>query len=260
MNNLEVVKLSTLAFIYILTFTLESYSPYFKQRKHHFQHSTRNLAIALINASISTLFVIFIIKHAFSWTTSNQLGILNQLELSNTLSFIIAFILIDLWQYVWHRANHVIPLLWKFHQVHHSDKEMDASTGLRFHPIEIIYSNAIRIAIIPILGLQIEHLILYELILLPVILFHHSNITLSDTIDKTLRSMIVTPHMHRLHHSDIRIETDSNYSSVFSVWDRLFASFSMRSIEKDFNLGLGNKFKEHEWNKLTGIISIPFKK
>jgi len=260
MNDLEVVKLSILAFIYILIFTLESYSPYFKQRKHHVRHSTRNLAIALVNASISTLFIIFIIKHAFSWTIINQLGILNQLELTSTLSFIIAFILIDLWQYVWHRANHAIPLLWNFHQVHHSDKEMDASTGLRFHPFEIIYSNAIRIAIIPILGLQIEHLILYELVLLPVILFHHSNIALSKTIDRTLRTIIVTPHMHRLHHSDIRIETDSNYSSVFSIWDRLFASFSMRPIENDFSLGLGDKFKEYEWNKLTGIISIPFRK
>ena len=252
------IKLIILCVTYILLFTLEQLQPYFLNRRYRTRHSARNLSLALINATISSLFLIYVLSHTFTWTTENNLGLLNHINVSAAVSFLFALLLIDCWQYIWHRANHVLPLLWKFHQVHHSDKEMDASTALRFHPIEILYSNAIRIAIIPIAGIQLEHLILYEIILLPVILFHHSNIKLNETIDRALRTIIVTPHMHRLHHSDIQTETDSNYSNIFSIWDRLFNSYTMRPIEERFHLGLGEKFSESEWNHFGKILTIPF--
>jgi len=260
MYDQEYIKLTLLAGIYILLFTYEQYRPYFQQRKRHAQHSARNLFLAAINATISTLFLVIAISYASQWALENNFGILNQLNIPTIYTYLIAILLIDSWQYVWHRMNHVIPLLWKFHQVHHSDKEMDASTGLRFHPIEIIYSNTIRIAIIPLAGIQLEHLIAYEIILLPVILFHHSNIKINENLDKLLRIIIVTPHMHRLHHSDIQKETDSNYSSIFSIWDRLFNSFTMRSIENEFALGLGEKYSAKEWNSFKGMMAIPFRK
>jgi sterol desaturase/sphingolipid hydroxylase (fatty acid hydroxylase superfamily) len=144
--------------------------------------------------------------------------------------------------------------------VHHADKEMDASTGVRFHPIEIILSSMVRMAIIPLLGIQAGQLLMYELVLLPIILFHHSNIRLSETVDRILRLVIVTPHMHRLHHSDIKSETNSNYASVFSFWDKLFNSYTMRSIETGFQLGLGKQFSLIEWNTFKGFMKIPFQK
>lgn len=259
MSEQEHIKLAILGFVYLTLFTLEIYLPYFRNRRHHFGHSIRNLALAIINATLTTIFLLFIIKQVFTWTSSHNLGLLYLVDMPVILTFLIAILLIDCWQYIWHRANHVIPILWRFHQVHHSDKEMDASTALRFHPIEIIYSNTARIAIIPLLGIQLDHLIAYEIILLPVILFHHSNINLHEKFDKLLRIILVTPHMHRLHHSDISNETDSNYSSIFSMWDRLFSSYTMRSLENNFNLGLGEKFKNKEWNRLAGMLAIPFK-
>ena len=259
MYEQEYLKLIALSVTYILLFTIEQYQPYFKNRQQHALHSSRNLLLAFINAIISSLFLVFLISHVTAWTLQNNHGLLNQVNLPDLASFAIAILLIDFWQYIWHRANHIIPLLWKFHCVHHSDKEMDASTGLRFHPIEIIYSHLIRIAIIPLAGIQLEHLLIYEIILLPIILFHHSNINLDEKLDKAIRIITVTPHMHRLHHSDIREETDSNYSSVFSIWDRIFHSFTMRPIEKNFNLGLGRRFNDSQWNSFKGMMLIPFK-
>jgi sterol desaturase/sphingolipid hydroxylase (fatty acid hydroxylase superfamily) len=258
--NEENIKLLIIAAVYLTLFTIEHYAPYFKKRQHHLPHSLRNLVLAGINASISTLCFIVIIKHICSWAWDNQFGVLNQINLATAYSFILAIVLIDLWQYIWHRLNHEVAFLWKFHQVHHTDKDMDASTGLRFHPIEIIYSNFIRISIIPFLGLQLDHLLLYEILLLPIILFHHSNIILNENVDKILRIITVTPHIHRLHHSDIQSETDSNYASVFSIWDRLFRSYKMRPIEQAFNLGLGNRYSEKQWNSIYGMLAIPFLK
>ena len=256
--NEENIKLLIIAALYLILFTIEHYTPYFKNRQQHLPHSLRNLALAGINVLISTLCFIVIIKHVCDWTLDNQLGVLNQIHLPPAYLLLLAIVLIDLWQYIWHRLNHQVTFLWKFHQVHHADKDMDASTGLRFHPIEIIYSNIIRISIIPLIGIQLDHLLIYEVLLLPIILFHHSNIKLNERMDKILRIITVTPHMHRLHHSDIQSETDSNYSSVFSIWDRLFKSYTMRPIEQEFNLGLGNRYSERQWNRLYGMLIIPF--
>ena len=254
------LKLIIAGALFLALFAGEHFFPYFKNRRQHSLHSMRNLSLAAFNSAISVIIYITLLSHVCAWTLENKFGLLNYFSLTGISSFIIAFVLIDAWQYLWHRLNHAVKLLWRFHQVHHADKDMDASTGLRFHTVEIIYSSLIRILIIPLLGLQIEHLIVYEAILLPVIFFHHSNINLPESIDRLLRSIIVTPHIHRLHHSDIRTETDSNYASVFSFWDRLFNTYTMRSIEQQFNLGLGESFSEREWNRLLGILKLPFQK
>lgn len=254
----ESAKILTLTAIYILLFTVEQLRPYFKNRKQHALHTLRNLSIALVNATISSVILVTVIEHLCQWTYDNNIGLLNHIETHAFITILAAILIIDCWQYAWHRANHVIPFLWKFHQVHHSDKDMDASTGLRFHPIEIIISHTMRLALIPLAGLQLEHLIIYEFISLPIILFHHSNLRLNESLDKILRILLVTPHMHRLHHSEIRTETDSNYSSILSVWDRLFKSFTMRPTENNISLGLGDVYSADEWNRLSGILKIPF--
>lgn len=249
-----------LAVVYLIFFTIEHIAPHFSNRKKHLQHSARNLLLASINYIIALGIFFLLLSHVFAWTAKHDWGLLNYLNLSQPASYLLAFILIDLWQYIWHRLNHQIVFLWRFHQVHHADKEMDASTGVRFHTIEIILSSMARVAIIPLLGLQLGQLLLYELVLLPIILFHHSNIRLNEFLDHILRQIIVTPHMHRLHHSDIKSETNSNYASVLSFWDRLFNSYTMRSIEQGFRLGLGKQFSSSEWNTFKGFMKIPFQR
>ena len=256
--NQEYIKLAFLGSVYLTLFIIEHVAPYFKNRQAHTLHSARNLTLAVVNAIISTLIFIVIIKNVCDWTFENQIGLLNLVDISYPYTLFLAILLIDLWQYIWHRLNHEVTFLWKFHQVHHADKEMDASTGLRFHPIEIIYSNILRLTIIPLVGIQLEQLVIYEAVLLPIILFHHSNIKFHHSLDKILRIVIVTPKMHRLHHSDIKSETDSNYASVFSIWDRVFNSYTMRPIENAFKLGLSDRYTDLQWNRLSGMLMIPF--
>ncbi len=171
---------------------------------------------------------------------------------------LLGVILIDLWMYVWHRLNHNVRLLWRFHAVHHADQEMDATSAVRFHTGEIILSGAARLFVLPMLGVTLPMLLIYELILLPVILFHHSNVRIANGTDGVLRSILVTPWMHWVHHSNLMEETNSNYGSVLSIWDRLFSSFRLRTDPSEIELGLSDDASESSWRSLGGMLIRPF--
>lgn len=257
--SLAIIKLSIITCVYGLLFLLEHHKPYEQERKPHVAHSLRNLSLAATSTIVSLGLFIFFLHHAFELTETYQLGLLNYLQIDHLWTFVIAIILIDLWQYCWHRLNHTLPFFWRFHRVHHADKELDASSGVRFHPGEIFLSSMARLLVIPLLGIQLNHLLSYEIIMMTIVFFHHSNINLSELADRLLRVIIVTPHMHRLHHSDQPLETDSNYGNIFSIWDRIFKSYTMRPIENNFSFGLGDKFKDNEWNTYLGMLKIPLK-
>ena len=160
--------------------------------------------------------------------------------------------------YLWHRANHKIPLLWRFHRMHHIDRKMDSTTGLRFHPGEFMFSSSLRLIVIPFLGINAMQLFFYEIILQPIIIFHHSNIALPEKFDRLFRVFIVTPNMHRVHHSQEIFETNSNYASIFSFWDRLFITFKKRKNTLTINYGL-KKFKDKNWEKFSKMIILTFR-
>jgi sterol desaturase/sphingolipid hydroxylase (fatty acid hydroxylase superfamily) len=169
-----------------------------------------------------------------------------------------ALILFDLWMYLWHRANHQIRFLWRFHRMHHSDNQVDATTALRFHTGELILSSILRLAVVPLLGISLSQLILYETLLQPIIIFHHSNVALPEKIDRIFRALIVTPNMHRVHHSMVNQETNSNYSSIFSFWDRIGQSFRRRIDLLTLRYGLSD-FPEETWQTVVGMLKTPLK-
>ena len=171
--------------------------------------------------------------------------------------WLIILLLFDLWQYTWHRINHRVRFLWRFHSVHHVDADMDASTAVRFHPVEIMLSFLARTVVMSLLGMSVGQMLLYESILLPVILFHHSNIKIPERSDRALRWLIVTPYMHWVHHSERQPETDSNYSSLLSVWDRIFRSFRLRPDPERIVLGL-DSYPEVNWRSIRGSLMMPF--
>ncbi|MEW4983901.1 MAG: sterol desaturase family protein [Cycloclasticus sp.] len=244
--------------IFGVLWSLEALYPMFHFRNKRLKHDMTNFTVGIINALLAGFIfgnLVFVIT---VWASENQLGLLSVLAINPWIEMIIGLVLFDCWQYWWHRINHVIPFLWRFHAVHHSDAAMDASSAVRFHTVEIIYSSAIRLLILPLIGLSIEHLLVYELILLPVILFHHSNIMVPARLDKLLRFFIVTPRIHWLHHSHIKRETDSNYSSLLSVWDRIFGSFRLRDDPQNIRFGLGDKFDETPWDNFVGLLKQPF--
>lgn len=146
---------------------------------------------------------------------AGRFGLLHQWSAPLWMKLVAALLLLDAWMYVWHRGNHAIPFLWRFHRMHHSDPEVDATTALRFHVGEIAISSLLRLAVIPLLGVTFWQVLPHETLLLPVIAFHYSNVALPEGWDRRLRGVIVSPNVHRIHHSDWQPKTDSDFASVF---------------------------------------------
>jgi sterol desaturase/sphingolipid hydroxylase (fatty acid hydroxylase superfamily) len=240
-----------------LLLVLEGAYPMFKSTYGKLKHDSANMALGVMNAVIAGFLFASLVLMVTNLAAEHQFGVLNWLEFPPMIEFFIGLMLFDCWQYWWHRINHSIPFFWRFHAVHHSDAAMDASSAVRFHTVEILYSSVLRLMVLPLIGLSIEHLLVYELILLPIILFHHSNIAIPAKLDKVLRIFIVTPRIHWVHHSHIREETDSNYASLLSVWDRLFGSFRLRDDPQNIRLGLGDAFDNSRWDKLDGMLKQP---
>lgn len=147
-------------------------------------------------------------------------------------------LLLDLWIYWWHRANHEVRLLWRFHQVHHRDRFLDVSSGLRFHPGEVLASALVRGVFIIALAMPPASVAIYEVLVLAAAAFHHSNVRLSAGLERALRLAIVTPSHHWVHHHALRADTDSNYATVLSVWDRLFGTWSRTARTPGMAIGV----------------------
>jgi len=161
---------------------------------------------------------------------------------------------------VQHVIFHKIPILWRLHRMHHADTDIDVTTGIRFHPIEIILSLLIKIALVWALGIPAVAVILFEVILNASAMFNHANMRLPLPIDRALRRLIVTPDMHRVHHSWHRDETDSNYGFSLSIWDRLFKTYrdQPRDGHDDMIIGL-HDYRELKDHSLPGLLMIPFR-
>lgn len=237
---------------------LEAMRPMFHVKGGRLKHDISNIALGVMNAMLAGFVFASLVLGITTWAAENQVGLLNWLTLSPLTKMVVGLLIFDCWQYWWHRINHVIPFFWRFHAVHHSDAAMDASSAVRFHTVEILYSSLIRLLILPLTGLSIEHLLVYELILLPIILFHHSNVAVPATLDRLLRAIIVTPRIHWVHHSHIQKETDSNYSSLLSIWDRVFGSFCLRDDPQNIRFGLGDRFDQTPWDNFIGLLKQPF--
>jgi sterol desaturase/sphingolipid hydroxylase (fatty acid hydroxylase superfamily) len=257
MNAKDYLPTVAAACILILLFAMESWLPAATGRHRRLRHAARNLALGLLNAAALAVLAAPFIAQVAPWVEESRFGLLNLLNLPPVIAIATAMLLFDAWMYLWHRANHEIGFLWRFHRVHHSDPEMDATTAVRFHTGEILISSALRLGVIPLLGITIYQLLVYEMLLLPVILFHHSNVRFSERLDRWLRLIIVTPAIHRIHHSRLRVETDSNYSSVFSFWDRMGGTFRLRRDGRPVNFGL-DEFDGEEWQRLSGLMVMPF--
>jgi sterol desaturase/sphingolipid hydroxylase (fatty acid hydroxylase superfamily) len=220
------------------------------------RHDGKNLAFGLISAALGVFVAVGLFALVESWGDRHGIGLLRWLPWPSWAEALLAFLLLDFWMYLWHRANHAAPLLWRFHRMHHSDPEMDVSTGLRFHFGEVALSTLARLVVLPVLGLSLWQVALYEAVFAPVVLLHHSNLRLPRRLDRGLMLVVVSPAMHRVHHSRWRVETDSNYGSVFPWWDRLLGTFRDRDDCRSIRLGL-DEFDAPEWQSLWGMLKTP---
>jgi sterol desaturase/sphingolipid hydroxylase (fatty acid hydroxylase superfamily) len=253
-----IISFLVLVAMWILESVVPMYRVFVKNLRRRFAHAAANLGISLLNAALVFGFS-FAIIFATQFSSINSLGLLYRVELPVWLHWLLALVLFDLWQYWWHRMNHEVSFLWRFHAVHHADAEMDVTSGIRFHTVEILFSMITRLLVLPVIGVTVPQLLLYEVLALPVILFHHSNVRIPYAVDSSLRWLIVTPWMHWVHHSRWQPETDSNYSSFLSIWDRLFGSFRLRKNPEEICMGLDG-WEEGDWFRLTGMLTAPFRR
>jgi sterol desaturase/sphingolipid hydroxylase (fatty acid hydroxylase superfamily) len=234
---------------------LEGWLPAATGRRGRARHAARNLALGLLNAVALILLAAPLIARVSAWAEDGGFGLLRVLSLPPAVAVAAAFLLFDAWMYLWHRANHTFSFLWRFHRLHHSDAEMDATTAVRFHVGETLISSVLRLAVIPLLGVTVHQLLIYETLLLPVILFHHGNVRFPERLDRWLRLLVVTPAIHRVHHSRLRAESDSNYSSVFSFWDRVAGTLRLRRDGRPVNFGLPEREGE-EWRLQAASAAV----
>jgi sterol desaturase/sphingolipid hydroxylase (fatty acid hydroxylase superfamily) len=234
----------------------ETWAPYFGKREDRLLHAARNLTLAVVNWVILAVVFGWITTYVADWAERHQFGLLHALGLAGPVAVLLGLVLLDCWMYVWHRANHTIPLLWRFHRMHHSDTEVDVTSATRFHLGEHVGSSVLRLGLIPLLGVEVWTIVIYDTLVFAVTQFHHADINIGY-FDRWLRWLIVTPYMHKVHHSDWQPETDSNYSTVLSIWDRVFGSFRMRSDPKTLVFGL-HEYTDPSWQSLWGMTKTPF--
>lgn len=256
LQGVYLARLTLPVLLLTLFWLWETRRPFFGRFEGRWRHAGRNVAFGLFNGLLlGAIFGTATVLTA-DWTTRNGVGLLNRIGGPPVATFIAALVLLDGWMYVWHRANHVVPLLWRFHRMHHSDNRMDVTTASRFHLGELAAANMLRLGLIVLLGFQIHHVVVYEMLVVAITQFHHADVSLGR-FDRPLRWLIVTPDMHKMHHSRWRPETDSNYSTFLSVWDRLARSFRMRDDTKTLNYGL-DEFDEPGWQSFWGMLKTPF--
>lgn len=164
-------------------------------------------------------------------------------------------LLLDLWIYAWHRANHAIPALWRFHEIHHLDEFLDASSAVRFHAGEVLLSALVRAAVIVALDIPLASVLVFETAVLMASVFHHSNLRLPARLERALAVVVVTPSIHWVHHHAVRRDTDSNYATILSVWDRLFGSRSPTPRTPDLPIGVEGG---HD-RRFLALLARPFR-
>src|SRR5919106_1178860 len=194
-----------------------------------------------------------------SWNSESSFGLLSMISLPFTAEFILGFLLMDLTFYYWHRANHSIPLFWRFHNVHHVDPDLDVSTSFRFHFGEVLYSVGFRALQVYLIGISLLTYLVYELIFQCATMFHHSNIRLPITFERCLNKVIVTPRMHGIHHSIVKEETNSNFSVVFRWWDLIHGTLNLDVKQHEIVIGVP-AYLEPDDNKFLDLLILPFRK
>lgn len=234
--------------------------PIYKNRQHLLARWATNFGVSFLSVLLMRVAFPFVATGVAIFAEEQGIGLFNWLHFNDFFALISAILLLDMAIYWQHVLSHKWPLLWRLHKVHHSDAQMDVSTAVRFHPLEIMFSMFYKMMFILLIGPTYIAVILFEIILSSGALFNHSNIRIPKNLDKVLQLLIVTPNMHRIHHSDIRVETDSNYGFSLSIWDRMFSSYIANfDADRDINIGLKESVDKPTYS-LLWILKFPFTK
>lgn len=221
------------------------------------ERTARNLAMAGLSAVASNVLEQMLVAPLIRRVEKRRVGLLQRLPLPHALRIVAGVLLLDYTLWWWHWMNHRVPFLWRFHLVHHVDRDLDASTAVRFHFGEMSLSVLFRAAQVCLLGIDRRALEIWTTLLMPSILFQHSNLRLDGEWESVLVRWIVTPRMHGIHHSDYRDETDSNWSSLFSCWDSLHGTLRLNVPQDEVCIGVP-AYQNRDDVVLPTILVMPF--
>lgn len=252
------VRLGSFAGLLLLLFGAERLLP--RRAVGRLGRVGTNLLIVVLNTLLLRLCFPLMAVGVAIWAAGHGWGLFNLLAWPSWWEVIAAILLLDMLIYWQHRLMHAVPLLWRLHRMHHSDLAFDVSTAVRFHPLEIGLSMLIKMAAVLLLGADPGAVILFEVILSSASLFEHANLRLTKRLDNVLRCLIVTPDMHRVHHSVHQLETDSNFGFSLSVWDRLFGSYRAQPQDGHDAMQIGlHEFRQHQDQGFSQLMLQPFR-
>lgn len=264
MENEALYRLSVFAAIFIAMASFELVLPKRNLRTSKLKRWATNISFGGVNAAVVRLMLVSAVPLvAISVALVGEelgFGLFRLFELPFYGEILLSLIVLDFAIYLQHWASHKVPLLWRVHQVHHADRDIDVTTAVRFHPIEIGLSMLYKSLLVLLFGMDAFAVLLFEMILNGCAMFNHSNIALPLWLDRLVRRVIVTPDMHRVHHSVIRGETDSNYGFNLSIWDKLFGTYIEQPSKGHEGMEIGlPPYQSEKPNKLSWSLLLPFR-
>ncbi|RJP75052.1 MAG: sterol desaturase family protein [Candidatus Abyssobacteria bacterium SURF_17] len=249
----------TVASIFLLLLILELLFPLRLRKRPFVRRFTVNICLSAIALATGALAVKPVALGLARWTTMQSFGLLHMLRLPTVWHFVIGFLLLDVSFYYWHRANHEFRFLWRFHNVHHGDPDLDVSTSFRFHFAEVLLSTVFRAVQVGLTGVSPMILTAYEVTFQCATMFHHSNVRLPIRAERLLNKFMVTPRMHGIHHSMVKAETNSNYSVIFRWWDSMHRSLRLNVPQSHIDIGVP-AYQSTGDNEILPLFAMPFRK
>ncbi|MGB0507862.1 MAG: sterol desaturase family protein [Pikeienuella sp.] len=255
------IRLSVFLGVFALMAMWEAYRPRRVRAQPRSMRWVANLGLVVVDTVVvRLLFPAAAVGAAWDAVAAGW-GLFNNLNWPVWLEILLTVVILDFAIWLQHVATHHIPFLWRFHMVHHADRDMDATTGLRFHPVEIIFSMTLKILLVYLLGAAALAIIIFEVLLNAAAMITHANLKVPEKLDRLLRHVVVTPDMHRSHHSVIRSEHDTNFGFFLSVWDRWFGLYTdtPKGGHSGVELGLP-PWRDERPARLLWALTAPFRR
>lgn len=258
-----ILRLAVFLGLFALFAGLEAWAPRRPRAQPRKQRWTTNIAITIIDSLALRAMAVFLPLLAVGAAMDAQAqgwGLFNALALPGWIEALAAILILDFVIWGQHLISHRVPLFWRFHRMHHADRDIDVSTAIRFHPVEIAASMLLKIGVVYLLGASPWAVLAFELLLNGTALFNHANLRLPPALDRAVRLVLVTPDMHRVHHSIHRHEHDSNYGFALSVWDRIFGTYRPEPEAGHDAMVVGLEWQDERPSRLGWSLLLPFRR
>lgn len=263
MPNEALIRLSVFAGLFLVFALIETLAPRRARVQPRQGRWITNIGFTLLNTlalrALSVALPLLAVGAALdAWKMG--WGLFNHLNWPIWVEIVLSILLLDFAIWAQHLITHKVPLFWRFHRVHHADRDMDVTTAVRFHPVEILASMLLKIGLVYLLGPQALAVLLFEVLLNGTALFNHANISLPRGLDRFVRLVLVTPDMHRVHHSVLRAEHDSNFGFALSIWDRIFGTYVSQPAGGHDGMKVGLQWQDERPARLGWALWLPFRR